>query len=156
MAKTPKVKTSAKDITYQNKLADAVALRLRKTSYVEIIEKLGHWKSVSACQKAVAGYLKRNQTKIVADSRAESIAIIEDILFDLLDKFKKNKSLLTAKEIRNQLREINLLQGNYAPTKISETDTNGKDKPSKIIVEYVELNHAQDSEASSKSNSDSE
>lgn len=126
-------KTSHKDIEYQEILAKAVALRLRKTPYDKIIEKLGHWKSISACQKAVAGFLKRNQHKIVEDSRAEAIAITEGIIFDLLDKFEKNKSLLTAKEIRNQLREINLLQGNYAPTKIAETDKHGNDKPKVIF-----------------------
>jgi hypothetical protein len=35
---------------------------------------------------------------------------------------------MVSREIRNLLREINLLQGNYAPTKIAETDTKGKDK----------------------------
>ena len=126
-------KTSHKDIAYQETLAKAVALRLRKTRYDEILEKLGHWKSISACQKAVAGYLKRNNTKIIEDSRAESIAILEGIIFDLLHKFDGNKSILTAREIRNQLREVNLLQGNYAPTKIAETDKDGNDKP-KVIV----------------------
>lgn len=126
-------KTSHKDIEYQQLLAKAVALRLRKTPYDVILKKLGHWNSISACQKAVAGYLKRNQTKIVDDSRAESIAILEGIIFDLLDKFEKNKSNLTAREIRNQLREVNLLQGNYAPTKIAETDVKGNDKP-KVVV----------------------
>ena len=126
-------KTSHKDIAYQELLAKAVALRLRKTRYDEIIEKLGHWNSISACQKAVATYLKKNQTRIVEDSRAESIAIIEGIIFDLLHKFETNKSILTAREIRNQLREINLLQGNYAPTKIAETDIKGNDKPKVII-----------------------
>ncbi|HEX8637921.1 MAG TPA: hypothetical protein VF692_07665, partial [Pyrinomonadaceae bacterium] len=123
----------AADIEFQELLAKAVALRLRKTPYDVIIEKLGHWNSISACQKAVAGYLKKNQTKIVEDSRAESVAILEGIIFDLLDKFDKNKSILTAREIRNQLREVNLLQGNYAPTKIAETDADGNDKP-KVVV----------------------
>jgi hypothetical protein len=127
------LKTSHKDIEYQEILAKAVALRLRKTPYDKILEKLGHWNSIQACQKAVAGYLKRNQTKIVEDSRAESIGILEGIVFDLLEKFESNKGLLTAKEIRNQMREINLLQGNYAPTKIAETDIKGNDKP-KVVV----------------------
>ncbi|HEX8248998.1 MAG TPA: hypothetical protein VF599_12545 [Pyrinomonadaceae bacterium] len=127
------MKTSHKDIEYQEILAKAVALRLRKTPYDKILEKLGHWNSIQACQKAVAGYLKRNQTKIVEDSRAESIGILEGIVFDLLEKFESNKGLLTAKEIRNQMREINLLQGNYAPTKIAETDIKGNDKP-KVVV----------------------
>ncbi len=130
-------KTSAKEIEYQKKLAEAVALRLAKVPYDEIIETLGHWNSISACQKAVAGYLKRNQTKIVEDSRSESIAILEDNILELRAKFKKNKSILIAREIRNQLREINLLQGNYAPTKI-ETNT---EKPSKILVEYTDVNN---------------
>jgi hypothetical protein len=38
-----------------------------------------------------------------------------------------------AREIRNLNREINLLQGNYAPTKIAETDIKGNDKP-KVVV----------------------
>lgn len=126
-------KTSKNDIEYQALLAKAVALRLRKTPYDRIIKELGHWNSISACQKAVATYLKRNQTKIVEDSRAESIAIIEGLIFDLLDKFERNKSNLTAREIRNQLREVNLLQGNYAPTKIAETDIKGNDKPQVIV-----------------------
>ena len=67
-------KTSHKDIEYTQLLAKAVRLRLAKTPYDEIISKLGHWKSIQACQKAVAGFLKRNQVKAVADSRAEAIA----------------------------------------------------------------------------------
>lgn len=126
-------KTSHKDIQYQELLAKAVALRLAKTPYDEIIEKLGHWNSVQACQKAVAGYLKKNQTKIVEDSRAESIALLEDLIFELKAKFKLTKSPLLAREIRNLNREINLLQGNYAPTKIAETDVKGNDKPRVVV-----------------------
>lgn len=126
-------KTSHKDIEYRALLAKAVALRLAKTPYEEIIEALGHWNSISACQKAVAGYLKRNQTKVVEESRAENIAILEDMIFELRAKFKINKSALIAREIRNLLREINLLQGNYAPTKIAETDTKGNDVPKKTV-----------------------
>ena len=126
-------RTSPKDIEYQKLLTDAVALRLGKITYAEIIEKLGHWNSIQACQKAVAGYLKKNQTKIVEDSRAESIALLEDLMAELIDKFKKSKSILVAREIRNLNREINLLQGNYAPTKIAETDIKGNDKP-KVVV----------------------
>lgn len=129
--------TSAKDIEYQEKLAEAVALRLAKVPYDEIIKTIGHWNSISACQKAVAGYLKRNQTKVVEDSRSESIAILEDNILELRAKFKKSKSTLIAREIRNQLREINLLQGNYAPTKI-ETNT---EKPSRILVQYEDVNN---------------
>lgn len=118
-------KTSPKDIIFQNKLAAAVALRLAKIPYDEIIEKLGHWNSISACQKAVSTYLKNNQTKVVEDSRSESIAILEDNISELRAKFKKNKSTLIAREIRNQLREINLLQGNYAPTKLAHEGKDG-------------------------------
>jgi hypothetical protein len=128
-----KTRTSPNDIEYQKLLADAVALRLAKTPYDEIIKTLGHWNSISACQKAVAGYLKKNQTKVVEESRAENIGILEDLIFELRAKFKVNKSPLIAREIRNLLREINLLQGNYAPTKIAETDIKGNDKP-KVIV----------------------
>lgn len=131
-------KTTAKEIEYQTKLAEAVALRLAKIPYDEIIQTLGHWNSISACQKAVAGYLKRNQTKVVEDSRCESIAILEDNILELRAKFKKSKSTLIAREIRNQLREINLLQGNYAPTKI-ETNT---EKPTKILVQYEDVNNS--------------
>lgn len=120
-------KTSHKDIAYQKLLTDAVALRLMKVSFDEIIEKLGHWKSVQACQKAVSTYLKRNQLKKVEDSRAEAIGLIEDLIFDLKAKFNTGKSVLVAREIRNLQREINLLQGNYAPTKIAETDKDGND-----------------------------
>ena len=126
-------KTSPESIEYQELLAQAVALRLAKTPYDQIIETLGHWNSISACQKAVASYLKKNQTRVVEDSRAESIAALEDLIFELKAKFKKNKSTLIAREIRNLLREINLLQGNYAPTKIAETDARGNDKP-KVVV----------------------
>ena len=84
-----------------------------------------HWNSISACQKAVANYLKRNQTKVVEDSRCESIAILEDNILELRAKFKKSKSVLIAREIRNQLREINLLQGNYAPTKLAHEGKDG-------------------------------
>lgn len=125
--------TSAKDIEFQTKLAEAVALRLAKIPYQEIIDTLGHWNSISACQKAVSTYLKRNQTKVVEDSRAENIAILEDMIAELRAKFKVNKSTLIAREIRNLLREINLLQGNYAPTKIAETDAKGNDKPQVIV-----------------------
>jgi hypothetical protein len=126
-------KTSHKDIEYQNRLAKAVALRLAKTPYDEIIETLGGWNSIQACQKAVATYLKRNQTRIVEDSRAEAIALLEDLIFELKAKFKLNKSILIAREIRNLNREINLLQGNYAPTKIAETDVKGNDKPKVVF-----------------------
>lgn len=118
-------KTSHKDIEYQERLSKAVALRLHKIPYDEIIERLGGWNSIQACQKAVAGYLKRNQTKIVEDSRAEAIAILEDNIFELRAKFKQSKSTLIAREIRNQLREINLLQGNYAPTKLAHEGKDG-------------------------------
>ena len=120
-------RTSPKDIEYQNILAKAVALRLAKTPFDQIIEELGHWNSISACQKAVVTYLKKNQTKIVEDSRAEAIALLEDLIFELKAKFKNSKSVLIAREIRNLSREINLLQGNYAPTKIAETDIKGND-----------------------------
>lgn len=126
-------KTSPKNIEFQQKLAEAVALRLAKIPYDEIIATLGHWNSISACQKAVSTYLKNNQTKTVEDSRAENIAILEDNIVELRAKFKKNKSTLIAREIRNQLREINLLQGNYAPTKIAETDKDGNDKPKVVF-----------------------
>jgi|GEM_PF-5179750 len=112
-------KTSAKDITYQNLVAQAVALRSAKTPYDEIIAALGHWNSIQACQKAVSAYLKRNQTKVVEDSRAESIALLEDLIFELKAKFKLNKSILISREIRNLNDQINKLQGNYAPTKLA-------------------------------------
>jgi hypothetical protein len=128
-----KTRRSPKDIEYQALLAKAVALRLAKTPYDEIINTLGHWNSIQACQKAVAGFLKKNQTRIVEDSRAESIALLEDLIFELKARFKTNKSPLIAREIRNLNREINLLQGNYAPTKIAETDVKGNDKP-KVVV----------------------
>jgi paraquat-inducible protein B len=130
-------KTSAKDIEYQKLLADAVALRLAKLPYDEIIAKLGHWNSIQACQKAVSSYLKRNQTKAVEDSRAEAIAILEDNIFELRAKFKQSKSVLVAREIRNQLREINLLQGNYAPTRLAHEGKDG-DAAIKILVEYAD------------------
>lgn len=126
-------KTSPKDIEFQKLLADAVALRLAKTPYSEIIETLSHWNSISACQKAVSTYLKKNQTKVVEHSRAENIAILEDMIFELRAKFKVGKSVLIAREIRNLLREINLLQGNYAPTKIAETDREGNDAPKQTV-----------------------
>jgi hypothetical protein len=134
-------KTSHKDIKYQELLTNAVKLRLSKTPYDEIIEKLGHWKSIQACQKAVAGFLKRNQVKIVADSRAEAIAILEDQIFELRAKFKQSKSIMVSREIRNLLREINLLQGNYAPTKIAETDIKGKDKELPQVIVYLPDNN---------------
>lgn len=118
-------KTSPKHIEFQTKLGEAVSLRLAKVPYDEIIKTLGHWNSISACQKAVSTYLRNNQTKIVEDSRAESIAILEDNILVLRAKFKKSKSTLIAREIRNQLREINLLQGNYAPTKLAHEGKDG-------------------------------
>lgn len=130
-------KTSAKDIAYQELLTNAVRLRLAKTPYDEIISTLGHWNSISACQKAVAGYLRRNQTSAVDESRAEAIALLEDLIFELKTKFKVNKSTLIAREIRNLQREISLHQGNYMPTKI-ETNT---EKPTKILVEYSDVNN---------------
>lgn len=132
-------KTSAKDIEYQTLLAEAVALRLAKIPYQEVIDTLGHWNSIQACQKAVSTYLKKNQTRIVEDSRAENIAILEDMIAELRGKFKTSKSILVAREIRNLLREINLLQGNYAPTKIAETDVKGNDKPK--VVFYLPNNN---------------
>lgn len=127
-------KTSHKDIEYQGLLTQAVRLRLSKTPYDEIIAKLGHWKSIQACQKAVAGFLKRNQTKIVADSRSEAIAIIEDQIFELRAKFKTTKSVMISREIRHLLHELSLLQGNFAPTKIAHEGKDGG--PLKVIVEY--------------------
>lgn len=126
-------KTSSADIEYQELLAKAVALRLAKTPYDEIIATLGHWKSIQACQKAVATYLKRNQTKIVEDSRAECIAILEDQIFELRAKFKQTKSVMISREIRHLVHELSLLQGNFAPTKIAETDAKGEDK-TKVVV----------------------
>ncbi|MCD9186726.1 MAG: hypothetical protein LUM44_09850 [Pyrinomonadaceae bacterium] len=126
-------RTSPEAIAYQKLLADAVALRLAKVPYQEIIDELGHWNSIQACQKAVSTYLKKNQTKTVEDSRAENIAILEDMVTELRGKFKTGKSILVAREIRNLLREINLLQGNYAPTKIAETDIKGNDKPKVVL-----------------------
>ncbi len=131
LKKITKTRTSSKDIVYQKLLSDAVALRLAKLPYDQIIETLGHWNSISACQKAVATYLKRNQTKVVEDSRAEAIALLEDLIFELKAKFKVGKSVLIAREIRNLLREINLLQGNYAPTKLAHE---GKDGDAEIKV----------------------
>jgi hypothetical protein len=131
------IRTTPLEIEYQKKLTEAVALRLAKTPYDKIIQTLGHWNSISACQKAVAGYLKRNQTRIIEDSRSEAIALYEDLIFELKTKFKKLKSPLIAREIRNLQREINLLQGNYAPTKI---ETNSE-KPSRILVEYQDVNN---------------
>lgn len=126
-------RTSPKDIEYQQLLAKAVALRLSKTPYDQIIATLGHWNSIQACQKAVATYLRKNQTKVVSDSRAEAIAIIEDQIFELRAKFKQTKSVLISREIRHLLHELSLLQGNFAPTKIAETDTKGNDKPKVVI-----------------------
>lgn len=130
-------KTSAKDIAYQELLTKAVRLRLAKTPYDEIISALGHWNSISACQKAVAGYLKRNQTSAVDESRAEAIALLEDLIFGLKAKFNNSKSTLIAREIRNLQREISLHQGNYMPTKVAETDTKGNDIPRSITVNVV-------------------
>lgn len=127
-------KTSHTDIEYQNLLTQAVRLRMSKTPYDEIIKTLGHWNSISACQKAVAGYLKRNQSKRIAESRNEAIAILEDQIFHLRDKFKTNKSTFISAEIRKLVREISLLNGDYAPTRI-EANT---EKPQRILVEYVE------------------
>ena len=128
-------KTSAKDIEYQNLLAQAVALRTAYTPYDEIIKTLGHWNSISACQKAVSTYLKRNQTKIVEDSRAESIALLEDLIFQLKAKFAVNKSVLIAREIARINDQINKLQGNYAPTKLAHEGKDGK--PIKTEVRLI-------------------
>lgn len=130
-------KTSPKDIEYQDLLSQAVTLRLAKTPYDQIIKTLGHWNSIQACQKAVATYLKRNQTKKVEDSRAESIALLEDLVFELKAKFQSSKSTLISREIRNLNHQINQLQGNYAPTKVAETDTNGNDVVRAITVNVV-------------------
>lgn len=130
-------KTSAKDIEYQELLTKAVRLRLAKMPYDEIIAELGHWNSISACQKAVAGYLKRNQTAAVDESRAEAIAILEDQLFEMRAKFKKSKSRFDSAEIRSLIRELSLHQGNYMPTKVAETDTKGNDIPRSITVNVV-------------------
>lgn len=126
-------RTSKNDIEYQNLLAQAVKLRIEKTPYDEIIAALGHWNSISACQKAVAGYLKRTQFKNAEDSRAEAIALIEDQIFELRAKFKRSKSTIVSAEIRKLLRELCLLQGSYAPVKITETDTKGNDKPKVVF-----------------------
>jgi hypothetical protein len=135
-------KTSADSIQYQDLLAKAVRLRLAKTPYDEIIAKLGHWNSIQACQKAVSIYLKRNQAKKVEDSRAEAIAILEDQLFEMRAKFKKSKSRFDSAEIRKLVREISLLNGDYAPTKIAETDAQGNDKP-KVVVYLPDNNRDQ-------------
>lgn len=126
-------RTSPNDIEYQNLLAQAVKLRVEKTPYADIILVLGHWNSISSCQKAVVGYLKKTQFKDAEDSRAEAIALLEDQIFELRAKFKRSKSVMISGEIRKLLRELCLLQGSYAPTKIAETDVRGNDKP-KVVV----------------------
>lgn len=123
MAKT---RTSPKAIVYQELLTKAVSLRMHKVAYSEIIEKLGHWKSVSACQKAVVTFLKNNQLTEIEDSRAEAIAFLEEIIFELKDKFKKSKSVLIAREMRNYQHQLNQLQGNYAPTKLAHEGKDGE------------------------------
>lgn len=130
-------KTSAKDIEYQEILTKAVKLRLAKIPFDQIIAELGHWNSVQACQKAVSGHLKRNQFKKIEDSRAEAIAILEKQLSVMRVKFERAHSRFDSAEIRKLVREISLLNGDYAPQKVAETDTKGNDVVKSITVNVV-------------------
>ncbi len=131
-----KNRTSPKNIEYQELLTKAVSLRMHKVPYTEIIEKLGHWKSVQACQKAVVDFLKKNQLAEIEDSRAEAIAFLNDIIFDLKTKFKQSKSVIVAREIRNYQHQLNQLEGNYAATKLAHEGKDG-DAEIKTGVRFI-------------------
>ena len=126
-------KTSHKSIEYQENLKAAIRLRARGVPYSEIIETLPHWKSISACQKAVASALSRDFDNTVEAARNEIIARNEGRIFRLMDKFDKNNSVIVSREITRIDDQTAKLKGLFAPTKIAETDKDGNDKP-KVIV----------------------
>ncbi len=126
-------KTSEKSIEYKDLLKKAIRLRSSGVPYSEIIETLGHWKSVQACQKAVATALKQDFDNTVEAARNELVARNEQRIFQLMDKFAKNGSVLVSREITRINDQIAKLKGLYAPTKIAETDIKGNDAPKQTV-----------------------
>lgn len=128
-----KQRTSSTDIKYLKLVQDAIKLRVAGVSYTEIIEKLGHWNSISACQKAVASALSKEHDLAVKTGRNEIVARNETRIFKLMDKFDKSGSVIVSREIGKIDDRTAKLKGYFAPTKIAETDSKGNDKP-KVIV----------------------
>lgn len=155
-------RTSPKDIEFIKALKKAIELRAFGVQYSEIIEQIKkadgepYWKSVQACQKVVAKALEDDLDQSKELARNIILNRKDRQIFKLMDRFDKNGSVLVSREIDRVDDQIAKLLGLYAPTKIAETDKNGNDKPSKIIIEYVEADHAQNSETSSESDADIE
>lgn len=120
-------KTSAKKIKYQNTLKAAVKLRALGVAYSEILEKLGHWKSVQACQKAVATALGRDFDISVELARNEIIARNEQRIFKLMDKFEKSGSVIVSREITRIDDQTARLKGLNAPTKLAHEGKDGEE-----------------------------
>ena len=130
-------KTSPLCIKYQENLKAAIRLRARGVAYSEIIEELPHWKSISACQKAVAAALSCDFDNTVEAARNEIICRNEARIFKLMDKFEKNASVIVSREITKIDDQTAKLKGLFAPTKITETDSKGKDVPRSITVNVI-------------------
>ena len=126
-------KTSHKNIEYQENLKAAIRLRARGVPYSEIIEELPHWKSIQACQKAVASALSRDFDNTVEAARNEIICRNEARIFKLMDKFDKNSSVIVSREITKIDDQTAKLKGLFAPTKIAETDKDGNDAPKQTV-----------------------
>lgn len=120
-------KTSPKDIEYKNLLKAAVKLRAEGIWYSEIIEKLGHWNSISACQKAVAKALSADFDNTVEAARNEIVCRNETRISRLMDKFDKNNSVIVSREISRINDQIAKLKGLYAPTKLAHEGRDGDD-----------------------------
>ncbi len=129
----PKSRTSPNDIKYLKLVQHAINLRVAGVSYAEIIEKLGHWSSISACQKAVAAALAKEHGLAVEAGRNEIVARNEARIFRLMDKFDKSGSVIVSREITRIDDQTARLKGYFAPTKIAETDVKGNDKPRVIV-----------------------
>lgn len=128
-----KSRTSPTDIKYLKLIQDAIKLRVNGVSYAEIIEKLGHWSSISACQKAVASALAKEHGLAIEAGRNEIVSRNESRIFRLMDKFDKNGSVIVSREITRIDDQTARLKGYFAPTKIAETDAKGNDKPRVVV-----------------------
>ena len=104
----------------------AIRLRARGVAYSEIIETLPHWKSIQACQKAVAGALSRDFDNTVEAARNEIICRNEARIFRLMDKFDKNSSVIVSREITKIDDQTAKLKGLFAPTKLAHEGKDGE------------------------------
>ncbi len=124
-------KTSAKNIEFQTALTSALKLRAFGVQYSEIVEKVknakgeSYWKSISACQKAVAKALSDDLSQTVEAARNKIVVRNERRILPLMEKFEANKSILVSKEIGRIDDSTAKLKGLYAPTKLAHEGKDG-------------------------------